>query len=122
MDEKITKPTIETVLDRMNAVEQRMGERIDASEQRLGEKITALDLGVGERISACEQRLVERIVASDQLLGERMNIFEERFGTRLDRIEGLAYTCRGEILDLRADFRDLRKQLREHLPALPNSV
>ena len=111
MDEKITKPTIETVLDRMKAMEQRLGERI-----------TTLDLNVSDRINASETRVGERMNALEEHLGERMNIFEERFGTRLDRIEGLAYTCRGEILDLRADFRDLRKQLREHLPALPNSV
>jgi len=107
MDEKVTKPTIETVLDRMSALEQRLGERIDASEQRLGERITALDLSVNERIEACEQRV-----------GDRMNAFEERLGTRLDRIESLAHASRAEGLDLRADFRDLRKQLREQLPTL----
>ena len=75
MDEKVTKPTIETVLDRMNAMEQRWDDRISG--------------------------------------------FEERLGARLDRIEGLAYTTRGEVLDLRADFKDWRAQLRERLPALP---
>lgn len=35
----------------------------------------------------------------------------ERVETRLDRVESMA-------LEARADMRDLKKQLREHLPAL----
>jgi len=107
MDENVTKPTIETVLIRMDAMEQRLGERIEATEQRLDAKIEALDSSVNERIEASEQRV-----------GQRMTAFEERLGSRLDRIEGLASTTRGEVLDLRADFRDLRSQLREHIPAI----
>ena len=59
MDEKVTKPTIETVLERMSGM-------------------------------------------------------EERLGVRLDRIESVVHSTRGEMLDLRADFRELRTQLREH--------
>jgi len=85
MDGKVTKPTIETVLERMTGMEERINQRMD---------------GVEERIN------------------QRMDGVEERLGVRLDRIEGVANTTRGEMLDLRADFRELRTQLREHFPAL----
>jgi len=85
MDEKVTKPTIETVLERMNAMEQRLGERISASEQRVGERIDAL---------------------------------EERLDRRLDRMENLITINRSEFLELRMDYRDVRAQLKEHIPTL----
>lgn len=47
---------------------------------------------VNKRIDAVEERL-------------------ERIETRMDRVESIA-------LETRADLRDLKKQLREHLPAL----
>ena len=74
MDEKVTKPTIETVLERMGMMEQRINQRIGVTEERLD--------------------------------------------SRLDRLESVANITRGEMLELRADFRDLRAQLREHFPAL----
>ncbi|MDQ3652682.1 MAG: hypothetical protein M3458_20875 [Acidobacteriota bacterium] len=37
---------------------------------------------------------------------------------RLDRVEGLASTTRGEMLTLRADFIELRDELHEHFPVL----
>ena len=49
---------------------------------------------------------------------ERMNGMEERLGVRLDRIESIANITRGEMLELRADFRELRTQLRDHFPVL----
>ena len=96
MDEKVTKPTIETVLERMNAMEQRLGDRIGA-----------LDVSVSERIIASEQRVGERIDA----LGERLD-------TRLDRMENLITINRSEFLELRMDYRDVRAQLKEHIPTL----
>ena len=68
-------PTIETVLERMGAMEERLNQRIDKLEQRLD--------------------------------------------SRLDRIESVASGTRSEMLELRADFRDWRVQLREHIPTLP---
>jgi len=97
MDERVTKPTIETVLERMNEMEQRLGERIEAS------------------VSASEHRMTERIeasvAASEQRTAARINKLEDELGTRLDRLESLTYSTR-------ADFLDLRLKLREHLPAL----
>jgi hypothetical protein len=49
---------------------------------------------------------------------ERIADMEERLGVRLDRIESVGNATRSEMLDLRADFRELRTQLREHFPAL----
>ena len=54
MDERVTKPTIETVLERMNAMEQRLGERIDASGQRLGERMNSLEEHLGTRLDRLE--------------------------------------------------------------------
>ena len=61
MDEKVTKPTIETVLERVAGM-------------------------------------------------------EERLGVRLDRIESVVHSTRGEMLELRADFRQLNINLKEHFP------
>jgi hypothetical protein len=63
MDEKVTKPTIETVLERVAGM-------------------------------------------------------EERLGVRLDRIESVVHSTRGEMLELRADFRELNIKLKEHFPEL----
>jgi hypothetical protein len=93
MEEKITKPTIETVLERMNAMEERLGSRISA---------------VGTRVDTFEERF--------NAFDERFKAFDGRLGSRLDRIESLAHASRAEGLELRADFRDLRTQLKEHFP------
>jgi hypothetical protein len=63
MDEKVTKPTIETVLERVAGM-------------------------------------------------------EERLGVRLDRIESVVHSTRGEMFKLRADFRELNIKLKEHFPEL----
>jgi predicted nucleic acid-binding Zn-ribbon protein len=93
MDERVTKPTIETVLERMDAMEERISQRMDATNLRM---------------DAMEERLSQRI---DKL--------EQRLDSRLDRIESVASGTRSEMLELRADFRDWRVQLREHIPTLP---
>ena len=95
MEEKVTKPTIETVLERMVAMEGRLTDRMDGLTERMG--------GLTERM--------------DGLTGH-VNALEERLNTRLDRIESLGNITRSEMLDLRIDFRDVRSQLKEHLPAL----
>ena len=97
MDEKVTKPTIETVLQRMGAMEERAIQRMDAMEER-----------INQRMDAMEERLNQRI---DKL--------ELRLDSRLDRVESVANGTRSEMLELRADFRDWRVQLKEHIPTLP---
>ena len=78
MDEKVTKPTIETVLERMVGMEERLNQRMDAVEVRLNQRIDGMEKGLG---------------------------------VRLDRIESVVHTTRGEMLELRADFRELNIKL-----------
>ena len=49
---------------------------------------------------------------------ERVAGMEERLGVRLDRIESVVHSTRGEMLELRADFRELNIKLKEHFPEL----
>jgi len=116
MEEKITKPTIETVLIRLNAMEERLGSKLSEAEERLESRITALGevtATLEGRFDGLERRFDGFESRFDGFEG-RFNSFEERLGTRLDRIESLAHASRAEGLELRADFRDLRIRLREH--------
>jgi hypothetical protein len=112
MEEKVTKPTMETVLTRMNEMEERLGSKISETEERLGSRISETKELLESRIRASEERVGARMDAAD----ERFNTFEEHLGIRLDRIESLAHASRAEGLELRADFRDFRAQLKEHFP------
>ena len=69
-----TKPTIETVLERMEAMRSEIRSDIQA---------VRVEMQVG-----------------------------------FDRIESIVSGTRAEFLTLRADFRELKQALREHLPAL----
>ena len=40
------------------------------------------------------------------------------FDVRLDRVESVVNQTRSEMLTLRADFKELKEALKEHLPAL----
>jgi len=97
MDEKVTKPTIETVLERFAAMEKRLNQRTDAMEERINQRMDGIEERINRRIDGLEQRL----------------------DSRLDRIESVASGTRSEMLELRADFRDWRVQLKEHIPTLP---
>lgn len=75
MDENITKPTIGTLLERMNGMEERLGARLEGLEAKV-----------------------------------------EGLGDRMDRIESVANLTRGEMLELRTDFRAFRNQLKDQFP------
>ena len=81
-DDAATKPTIETVLERINM---------------LGESLHGEIKGVNGRLGKMEEQFKE-------------------FDITLDRIESLANKTKSEFLDLRADFKEWRNQLKELLP------
>jgi hypothetical protein len=94
-DDKVTKPTIETVLERIVSLEERFSGRIDSLEARMNARFD----GVDARFGQLDTRLDELDI-------------------KLDRVGSAAHSTRGEMLELRADFREWNKRLRERLPAL----
>ena len=78
-DELTTKPTIETVLERIIAFENRLTSRFDQFEKVVAARFDSID-------------------------------------NEIDRVASVAHSTKAEMLTLRADFRELRAQLREVLP------
>ena len=89
-DEMITKPTIETVLERISAFENRFVSRFEHFEKK-----------VDERFEHFEKQVAERF---------------DRIDNEIDRVASVAHSTKAEMLTLRADFRELRTRLREVLP------
>ena len=85
-DEASTKPTIETILERIDGLRADMEGRIEG-----------LHTDVNERIDGLRADMEKRF--------EDLNI-------RLDRIEGVAYSTRGEFVEMRSDFRAFRAQFK----------
>ena len=82
-DEPQTKPTIETVLLRINA----LGDNLQG-------QLTSLQSDVGS-------------------LRNEFQLFRGEMEIRIDRIEGMTNQTRAEMLNLRADFREWKEQLKE---------
>jgi hypothetical protein len=104
-DDMTTRPTIETVLERINTLAIHIDGRFDLVEKQLAD--------LNGRVAAVEQRMV----ASDQrmdALEQKHSAMEKhlrRIDIRLDRIEGM-------VLMLRSGFDDLRDQLAERIPEI----
>ncbi len=64
------------------------------------------------------QTLLERMDQMEKRIGSNQAAMEERLTVRLDRIDSMVHATRGEMLAMRADFSELRGQLRELMPAL----
>jgi predicted metal-dependent hydrolase len=124
-DDLTTKPTLDTLLtmmrelrDGMAQMEERLAKTL---EERLAKTLEERLAGtLEERLAkTLEERLAmtleERLT---KVVDERLAKFEERLNVRLDRIEAEVKQTHSELFTLRADFTELRSQLREHLPAL----
>jgi chromosome segregation ATPase len=76
-----TKPTIETVLERINALGEALSAQINDMRGQLDD--------VRGQLDRVESRLMD-------------------FDVRLDRVEGVVNATRSEMLVLRADFKEFR--------------
>lgn len=92
-DDLNTKPTIETVLERINA---------------LAEKMDAQSTDIKKDIAEFKARFEEELGK----VNERLDAHEVRF----DRLEKITLQTRLEFVELREDFREWRKQLKHVLP------
>jgi hypothetical protein len=89
-DDKITKPTIETILERMAASDQRFEQRFDQLEKR-----------TDERFEQFEKRTDERF---------------DRLEKEFDRLIMVTSSTRADMSELRLGFRELRAHVKELLP------
>ena len=81
-----TKPTLETVLERIDNLRQEMNRRFDEQDKRFDGQDGRFD----------EQRKT----LSD-------------FDVRIDRIEGVVSMTRSDVMNLRADFREFKQKVEE---------
>jgi cupin superfamily acireductone dioxygenase involved in methionine salvage len=81
-----TKPTLETVLERIDAVRTNLG-------------------GLREEMN-------RRFDEHDKRFAEQKKILSD-FDVRIDRIEGVAGMTRSDVVNLRADFREFRQKVEE---------
>src|SRR2546423_968978 len=99
-----TKPTLETVLDRINT----LAEKLDAQSTEMKKDMAELKTQLNEEVGKLHTRL-------DEELGKVHARFDE-FDIRFDRMESIIYKTRSEFVDMRADLTEWRKQLRDVLP------
>ena len=131
--ELTTKPTIETVLERISDLSASQVQRFDALEKRYEVQEQRLE-SLEKRYEVQEQRLESlekryemqekrldaleaHAAASDQRLKEIERQLKH-VPITLDRIEGLGNSTRSIALELRADFVEFRNDLRERMPEL----
>jgi len=94
-----TKPTIETVL-----------ERIDSLGESLQGQFNSLRDDVGSVKSE-----VDSIKSDVSSLRNEFQLFRGEMEIRIDRIEGMTNQTRAEMLNLRADFREWKDQERSQI-------
>ena len=85
-----TKPTMETVMDAINALRDEMRAGFDRVDAKFDEM--------------------------DRRLSGRIDSLDGSLKVRLDRIESEVKQTHSEFYALRADFQELKSALKEHLP------
>jgi uncharacterized damage-inducible protein DinB len=89
-DDMITKPTIETILERMAVSDERFEQRFDELEKKTDERFDQFEKRTGERFDKLEKEL--------------------------DRLIMVTSSTRADMSELRLGFRELRDQVKELLP------
>jgi chromosome segregation ATPase len=101
-----TKPTIETVLGRINA----LGDNLEGQLNELRSDVGSLKADVGS-LKADVGSLKSEVGS----LRNEFQLFRGEMEIRIDRIEGMTNQTRAEMLNLRADFREWKDQLKGSL-------
>jgi archaellum component FlaC len=113
-EEMTTKPTIETVLERIASFENGFGIRFEELQEQVKDRFDRVD----ERLARVDERF-DSVDERFNSVDERFNRVDERFDrieNELDRVASLAHSTKAELLTLRADFRELRGQLMNGSP------
>jgi hypothetical protein len=101
-NEAVTKPTLETILERVNTISDTVG--------NLRSEVALLRDGLGALRNEFGMLRNEFYVLRDEFgaLRTEFHDFREHIGIRLDRIESMTNQTRAEMLTLRADFHESR--------------
>jgi len=101
-----TKPTLETVLERINSLGANLEERLGTLQSDFG----------AMKVDVCALRNdVDSVKIDVGGLRNEFQLFRGETEIRMDRIEGITNETRGEMLNLRADFREWKDQLKESM-------
>ena len=98
-EEAQTKPSLETVLERINSLGAKLEEQLGALQSDFRAMKVNVDL----------------LKADVGGLRNEFQLFRGETEIRMDRIEGITNQTRGEMLNLRADFREWKDQLKESM-------
>ena len=96
-DNLTTKPTLETLLEVMRDMRDTINERFDAVDRRFDT--------VDRRFDAVDARF------------DTLNGRVSELDIRIDRMDSWAHKAYSVMTDLRADFNELKAQLKERLPS-----
>ncbi|HSO76305.1 MAG TPA: hypothetical protein VLU47_15845 [Blastocatellia bacterium] len=111
-DDMITKPTIETILERMAASDERFEQRFDHLEKKTDERFERFEKRTDERFDQFEKRTDKRFDQFEKRTDERFDKLEKEF----DRLIIVTSSTRADMSELRLGFRELRDQVKELLP------
>jgi predicted nuclease with TOPRIM domain len=95
-NEITTKPTIETVLERINSFEGRINERFESLENRVNERFDRVD----DRFDRMDERM-------------------DKLEKEIHGVASLAHSTQVGVVTLRGDIKELRSQIRKVLPDSP---
>src|SRR6266496_3746162 len=126
-DEAVTKPTLGTILESINALRDMVVEEIgslraDVSSLRtdvssLRTDVSSLRTDVSSLGSEFNSFRSDSTLFRSDFNSHRneFQIFRGEIDIRLDRIESMTNQTPAEMLTLRADFREFRTQLKESI-------
>lgn len=102
-DDLTTKPTIETILERLDDFRKSVDARFE---------------GIDARFEGLEEKLEKGFAGFKEQVGEQIQTFRNEVEDRLDGIEKQVVVIRKDQLDMRMELRALHVELKEHLPLL----
>jgi hypothetical protein len=103
----MTKPTIETVLNRINT----LGEKLQSQLNSLHTDVGVLKSDVNTLKSD-----VNGVKTELSLFRNEFQLFRAEMTVRIDRIDGMANQTRAEMLNLRADYSESKERSKGILP------
>jgi chromosome segregation ATPase len=112
-DEANTKPTIETVLERINSLGVNLQEQLSSIQAEFN--IVKADVSSLKSDVSSLKSDVGSLKSDVAGLRNEFQLFRGEMEIRIDRIEGMTNQTRAEMLNLRADFREWKDQLKESM-------